>query len=241
MRITVNLASRPFVELRPLFAKLRLAMIGLAVLAIALGVSVRAMSNHVRVAEAHMDALKAQTTALNNERFASQAKMRQPQNQVVLDQSKFLNQLFAEKSFSWTTVMMDLERVLPAGVQVVSIEPAITPDGEVNIRLRVTGDRDRAVELVRNLERSRRYVAPRLANETAQTQEQQGRLMQTGMEPGVQFDILSGYNPLAVVEPKPAAKKTPAAARKAAGAAATKAGSPQPKPANKPAPAGGGR
>ncbi len=37
--------------------------------------------------------------------------------------------LFAEKSFSWTSVMMDLERVLPAGVQVTSIEPAIYGGG----------------------------------------------------------------------------------------------------------------
>ena len=34
MRISVNLATRPFVELRPLFAKLRLAMGLLALLAV---------------------------------------------------------------------------------------------------------------------------------------------------------------------------------------------------------------
>ena len=102
--------------------------------------------------------------------------MRQPQNRAVLERSQFLNALFASKSFSWTAVMMDLERVLPAGVQVTSIEPVMTPDGDVNIRLRVTGDRERAVDLVRNLERSQRFVAPRLANETAQTQEQDAQL-----------------------------------------------------------------
>ena len=37
MRISVNLATRPFVELRPLFARLRLAMAVLAVLAVGLG------------------------------------------------------------------------------------------------------------------------------------------------------------------------------------------------------------
>ena len=37
MRISVNLATRPFVELRPLFARLRLAMVLLAVLAVGLG------------------------------------------------------------------------------------------------------------------------------------------------------------------------------------------------------------
>ena len=37
MRISVNLATRPFVELRPLFARLRLAMGVLTVLAVGLG------------------------------------------------------------------------------------------------------------------------------------------------------------------------------------------------------------
>jgi len=39
MRISVNLATRPFVELRPLFAQLRLAMIALALVAIGMGVA----------------------------------------------------------------------------------------------------------------------------------------------------------------------------------------------------------
>ena len=39
MRISVNLASRPFVELRPFFARLRILMAILAVIAIGLGVA----------------------------------------------------------------------------------------------------------------------------------------------------------------------------------------------------------
>ena len=92
----------------------------------------------------------------------------------MLDRSQFLNDLFARKSFSWTAVMMDLERVLPAGVQVTSIEPAITAEGDVNIRLRVSGQRDLAVDLVRNLEHSQRFLAPHLNNETSQTKEPNG-------------------------------------------------------------------
>ena len=37
MRISINLATRPFVELRPLFARLRLAMAALAVVAMGWG------------------------------------------------------------------------------------------------------------------------------------------------------------------------------------------------------------
>lgn len=213
MRISINLATRPFVELRPLFARLRLAMVGLALLAVALGITLHFIKKKAEVAQAQMRELKVETSVVESERRNNEARMKQPQNQAVLDRSRFLNTLFAEKSFSWTAVMMDLERVLPAGVQVTSIEPAITADGDVNIHLRVAGDRDRAVELVRNLERSQRFRQPRLTNETAQ--EQQGKLMPTAQVPGgVEFDILSGYNPLPVstTTPKEAAEKADKAA-----------------------------
>jgi type IV pilus assembly protein PilN len=201
MRISINLATRPFVELRPLFARLRLAMAALAVTAVALGIVLHSMAARARVSEAQMHDLKVRTSVLENERTANEARMKQPQNRAVLERSKFLNDLFVSKSFSWTSVMMDLERVLPAGVQVTSIEPSVTPDHDVSIHLRVSGDRDRAVDLIRNLEQSQRFLAPRLANETAQTQEpgKMTNVSQVGVPGGVEFDILSGYNPLPAI------------------------------------------
>src|SRR3984893_6687629 len=196
MRISVNLANRPFVELRPLFARLRLAMVVLAVLAIGLGFALRSLNAKAAVAGERMDALKAETQRYQHERQVNEARMHQPQNMAVLERSRFLNGLFAWKSFSWTAVMMDLEKVLPTGVQVTSIEPQITKEGDVNIRLRVSGDRERAVQLVRNLETSQRFLSPRLASEQAQTQEANRNATQVTVPGAVQFDVLSGYNPL---------------------------------------------
>ena len=83
----------------------------------------------------------------------------------------------------------------------------------MNIRLRVTGDRTRAIQLVRNLERSQRFVAPRLGGESALTADKARALGQTTGQAGVQqvsasqgeqltdnveFEIFSGYNPLPV-------------------------------------------
>jgi type IV pilus assembly protein PilN len=197
MRISVNLANRPFVELRPLFARLRLAMGVLAVLAIGLWFALHSLNAKAAVARARMDGLKAETQRYQHERQVNESRMHQPQNMAVLERSQFLNAVFAWKSFSWTAVMMDLEKVLPAGVQVTSIEPAITKEGDVNIRLRVSGDRERAVQLVRNLETSQRFLSPRLSSEQAQTQEgNRGTNGPVTMPGAVQFEILSGYNPL---------------------------------------------
>ena len=225
MRISVNLASRPFVEIRPLLARLRLLMGVLAVLALGLGLWLHSVSQRAAAAQARLDAVHAQTLALQQQRSANEARMRQPQNRDVLDRSHFLNGVFARKSFSWTAVMMDLERVLPPGVQVTSIEPQVSKEGEVTIRLRVSGDRDRAVQLVRNLEHSSRFLQPRLSSESTQATEGTNGLAGgarntaptptsftfTSVSPdggraaaaasaavpgGVEFDILSGYNPL---------------------------------------------
>jgi type IV pilus assembly protein PilN len=210
MRISINLATKPFVELRPLFARLKLVMAVLCFVAIGLIIWLNVLSARAAKATAQMDALKARTNRVVQQRLSNEARMKQPQNKAVLDRSTFLNELFALKSFSWTATMMDLEKVLPNGVQVTSIEPVISKEGDVNIRLRVSGDRDRAIQLVRNLETSQRFVGPRLAGESSLTADKAKALggvqtvsLNTSGQPiagGVEFEIFSGYNPVQAVK-----------------------------------------
>ena len=123
--------------------------------------------------------------------------MRQPKDAGILRQSEFLNGLFQQKAFSWTATMTDLETVLPSGVQVLSLDPIVTADGHVTIRLRVTGERDRALELVRNLEKSRHFVSPRLASETLATAPgSQANVQSVSTNNLVNFDILADFRPL---------------------------------------------
>jgi type IV pilus assembly protein PilN len=235
MRISINLASRPFVELRPLFLRLRLLMALLAVVAIALGIWAHVLQQRLNHASAQMDALRNQTNAAQQERLHNEQRMREPVNAAVLDRAHFLNRLFLAKSFSWTAVMMDLENVLPTGVQVTSIEPQATQTGDLIIRLRVSGERDRAVQLVRNLEHSRRFLQPRLSGEASQAKEANaqrpgqlpGQFRQPQMNApaapaGVEFDILANYNPL----PEGESYARPASPKKTnAGPTAIKGGS----------------
>jgi type IV pilus assembly protein PilN len=206
VKISVNLATRPFVELRAFFLRLRILMGALALTAIALMITAHILQQRLNGAQQEMDALKARTNAAVQEKMSNERQMRQPANAAVLERAHFLNQLFLRKSFSWTAVMMDLETVLPTGVQVTSIEPQIAASGDVVIRLRVSGDRERAVQLVRNLERSRRFLQPRLTGETVQAKEPGQNQVSNGFSPaggasaaapaGVEFEILANYNPL---------------------------------------------
>jgi len=205
MNVSLNLATRPFVEIRPLLARLKLAMIALALVATGLILAFRVLQTKANEATVQMDLLKFQTAQYQSRMLANETRMKQPQNRAVLERAQFLNELFEKKSFSWTAVLMDLENVLPSGVQVTSIDPAISKEGDVTIRLRVTGVREKAVELVRNLEKSKRFLSPRLSNESLQANQQgtSAAAQQLAGIPGaVQFDILSGYNPLSLEETK---------------------------------------
>lgn len=217
MRITINLASRPYVELGSVVKKLRIAMAVLGVVAIGMAIWTYTLDKKDKERQSRLDAINAQTAKLQAERSSNEARMKQPQNAAELARSQFLNQLFARKSFSWTAVLMDLENVLPPGLQVSNIEPQIHVTGDVLIRMRVAGDRDRAVDLIRNLEKSKHFVAPRLTGESAEQQKDKNAATSYGppsMPGNVEFEILSGYNPL---EPREKSSKEKSASEKNAG------------------------
>ena len=205
MRIQLNLATRPFVELGPLYMRLRILIILLAVIAVPLWILLATEKRKASEAQAQLTAVEQKIQAIEFQRQAFQAQMRQPKNAAVLSQSQFLNQMFASKAFSWTAVMMDLENVLPSGVQVMNIDPVVSRDGKVTIRLRVSGAHDRGVDLVRNLEHSHRFLAPRLARETAESNQNGRPVEQVSATSNVNFDLLAEYNPLPDTTEKPAA------------------------------------
>jgi type IV pilus assembly protein PilN len=106
--------------------------------------------------------------------------------------------------------MEDLETVLPSGVQVSTIEPARAKDGHITLRLRVIGPRDRAVELVRNLEHSKRFLLPRIVGENAESTGGPGQKMEiVSASNRVDFDVLAEYNPALPGERKAARKPAP--------------------------------
>ena len=197
MRITLNLATRPFADIGPAIKRLRIAMAVLVVVAIGLGFGLRALDQKAKQARARDHSLDGQIARITQERQGFQAMMRQPPNAQLLAQSAVLNKLFAQKAFSWTLAMEDLETVLPGGVQVSTLEPVPTKDGHITLHLRVIGPRDRAIDLVRNLEHSHRFLFPRITGENAvETTARPGEALEpVSVSNRVNFDILAEYNP----------------------------------------------
>ncbi len=196
MRVSINLASRPFADIAPALKNLRIAMGAFALVAIALGLGLRAVHEKAEEARAHDHSLDGKIAQVKLERQGYENLMHRPDNAGTLLQADNLNQLFDEKGFSWTLAMEDLETVLPGGVQVTTIEPTRGKDGHITLRLRVIGPRDRAVELVQNLEHSRRFLLPRIVGENSESNGRPGEAVEpVSASNRVDFDVLAEYNP----------------------------------------------
>lgn len=207
MRITINLATRPFADLGPALKRLRIGIGILALLLLALGLGLRALHQKAEQARASDHSLDGAIARVTAEREGYQALMKRPDNAQLLTQADALNKLFDEKAFSWTLAMENLETVLPGGVQVSTIEPARAKDGHITLHLRVVGPHDRAVELVRNLEHSRRFLQPRIVGENSEaTNSPNQRLEPVSVTNRFNFDLQADYNPPSSDETRLAAK-----------------------------------
>jgi type IV pilus assembly protein PilN len=196
MRISLNLASRPFTDLSQVLKRLRIAMGVLAVLSIVFGFGLHLFDRQAAAARAREHSLDGEIARVQADRQQAQDLMRLPANAQLLDQAQTVNQIFDAKAFSWTLAMEAMETVLPAGVQVTAIEPARAKDGHITVHLRVAGGHDRAVELVRNLEHSRRFLQPRIVNESAETNNAPNQRPEpVSASNRFDFDLFADYNP----------------------------------------------
>ncbi len=198
MKITLNLATRPYADDGPAIKLLRIGMGVAAVLLIALGFGLMHFHQAALKTRAQEDVIDRSIAQVRQEEHGYQLQMEQPPNARVLTQAGFLNSLFDEKSFSWTAAMEDLERVLPPGVQVTAIEPIRAKDGRLTLRLRVSGLRERTVQMMRNMERSQRFASPRISGENAESN--QNNIQQAAEPNRVSFDLLAEYNPATLEE-----------------------------------------
>lgn len=188
MRVDINLASRPYEDAGSLWMRWGGALAVLGLLTLVLLYSVLAGWLAARKDRSLIAQREEQIAARDQEKAKAEAILNLPENRSTRDRSQFLNDLFRRKAFSWTQVFEDLERVMPSRLHLVSIQPAMTPRDQLEIKMVVAGEsRERALELVRKMESSQHFQ---------QTQIQQESSVR-GQAPGdnVQFDISALYVP----------------------------------------------
>jgi len=192
MRVNVNLASQPYEVAQSYRRQMTLVISGLGILAVLLLGYIFYQRQHSRSIVRQTNAVRWQMHNLENEEAQAHAILNKPANRVIADQSDFLNQLFARKSLSWTRVFTEMEKIVPAGLHVVSMKPEYTKSNDLVLHVIVATDsRDRAVELVRNMEKSTHLRQAEIVAETVTTSSSD----QAAGGGSIQFDIAATYVP----------------------------------------------
>ena len=191
MKIAVNLASRPYEDEGRFYRQWGTALVLTALFtAFMVFISVRHYQDSQREWESARQA-QARLAELKRESAMAQQVLARPENRGTRDESQFLNSAILKKSFSWTKLMEDMEKVMPAGLRVTSIAP-LDQRNRFTLKIEVEGEnRDTAVELLRNMEKSPHFRSPQLAVETH---------TKVGEQSGVRSDIVASYLPHEAIE-----------------------------------------
>jgi type IV pilus assembly protein PilN len=190
MRLDINLATQPYQDVKRYVIRRGVPLLLFAVASTWFCWSTVHSWMHSRDVNAQIERVNREIKTLDEERGRAQALLARPENRVLVEQSRLLNQLIARKAFSWISVFMQLESIMPAQLRVVQISPELNQQNELELRLLVSGNsREQALELVRRLEKSPYFARPQLRAETM-------------LPDAVQFDISALYIPRSNEAPK---------------------------------------
>ena len=193
MRININLASNPYEAAREYTRRMGLLLAGLAVLTVGLLGYILYQRSQTRDVDEKIAAARQEIAGLDEEKAKALAMLNQPQNRDVADQAQFLNNLFVRKSLSWTRVFTEMEKIMPPNIHVVSMKPEFNRENQLVLRVVVvTSSREKAVELVKHMEKSPHFRAPQVQAENTLGE---GNAGQAGGN--IQFEIASVYVPFA--------------------------------------------
>jgi Tfp pilus assembly protein PilN len=128
MKVRLNLATSPLEKNRRFIVfSTVIGSVGLLTMALLSWnvYSVRRANTAIRLEQARME---SDLQELRRRRSELESFFNRPETVQRRELSSFLNGLIAQRAFPWTQIFTDLERSLPDGVRVVSIEPRLAED-----------------------------------------------------------------------------------------------------------------
>ena len=192
MRLNINLASQPHEVAQAYRRRMTTIIAALGAIAVLLVGYIVYQRHNSRAIIRQLAQVQSEIHSLQNEEAQARITLNKPANRVIADQSDFLNQLFARKSLSWTRIFTEMEKIVPAGLHVVSMKPEYTKTNDLVLHVVVATDsRDRAVEMVRHMETSSHLRQAQIVAETVTTNSSD----QAAGGGNIQFDIAAVYVP----------------------------------------------
>jgi type IV pilus assembly protein PilN len=158
MKVRLNLATRRLETHRRFLA-------GAGLTAVFAGLAFLGLGWHVYSARKLDAELRARTETMRQEMARLEALrkdleryFRRKDIAELHDRAAFINTILDARSFNWTLMFMDLERILPGGVRVISIEPKQV-GGHVEVKLSVGAINDEAeLKFLHALEQSKEFT-----------------------------------------------------------------------------------
>jgi type IV pilus assembly protein PilN len=165
MKVRLNVATNPLQTHRKFLAVSGLIGVFAGIVFLALGWHVYSVRKSNEALRARAAEVRREMVGLMGQRDDLESFFKEEQNAKLNERSTFLNSLIAEQSLNWTQMFMDLEKILPTGVRLVSIEPA-HEKGKVQVKLQVGAISDEAkLKFLRALESSPAFREVREINE----------------------------------------------------------------------------
>lgn len=157
MKVRLNLATKPL-ESNRRFVVFSSAIGSVGLIAMALlswnVYNARRSNTTIRVQQARIE---SDMQLLRRRRTDLETFFNRPETVQRRELSAFLNGLIAQRAFPWTQIFMDLERNLPDGVRVVSIEPRLAGD-HLELKLTIGARTDEGkLKFLKALEGSRAF------------------------------------------------------------------------------------
>ena len=159
IQININLSSKPFINYR------KFAVITVSLLLLLASVSYWNISSyrtvHSRTEKVNrvLADSQAQMEKLVMEEQQIRGRLQKPETTEFLDLVNYVNLLINRRTFSWTRLLNDLETLIPANVQIVSIRPKIV-DKELGIEITANArDSQDYIEFISNLESSGKFYS----------------------------------------------------------------------------------
>jgi type IV pilus assembly protein PilN len=169
MKARLNLATKPVETHRRFLAVSGLIGLVAGIVFLALGWSVYSKRKANETLRVKVAQIRQELGGLERERTDLDHFFAQQENAKLHERSAFLNTLIDEQSLNWTQMFMDLEKILPPGVRVVSIEPTHEKGG-VQVKLIVGAASDEAkLKFLHALEESHAFSHVKLVAEKVAT------------------------------------------------------------------------
>jgi Tfp pilus assembly protein PilN len=143
MKVRLNLSTKPLQTHRKFLAIAGIVGVVAGLFFIGLGLHVYFVRQGDQVYREKIVAVRSEMVNLDRQRGELEQFFSRPENAKLHERSAFLNTLIDEQSLNWTQMFMDLEKILPSGVRVVSIEQR-HDKGVVEVKLTIGATSDDA-------------------------------------------------------------------------------------------------